>query len=62
MFGEMLGIWVQTAIEKLGGMEGVEQLNLVEVGPGSGIMMTDMLRTLQQFNPKLEKFSINLID
>lgn len=47
MFGEMLGIWVQTAIEKLGGMEGVEQLNLVEVGPGSGIMMTDMLRTLQ---------------
>jgi SAM-dependent MidA family methyltransferase len=55
MFGEMMGIWLMTAIrnnylkvdEATG--EAPEQselnsINLVEIGPGSGIMMSDIIR------------------
>ena len=54
MFGEMVGIWIMTAMKNYnqGGVKGIEHgqelelktLNLVEIGPGSGIMMSDIIR------------------
>ena len=42
MFGEMLGVWVATVWAGMGRPE----FNLVELGPGRGTLMTDMLRVL----------------
>ena len=54
MFGEMIGIWFITALRNYQSTEEMmnEQypklntLNIVEIGPGSGIMMSDILRVI----------------
>jgi len=58
MFGEMLGIWFMTAIRNnytppdlqestdLPPLGNLNTMNLVEIGPGSGIMMSDILRVI----------------
>ncbi|KAK9464723.1 S-adenosyl-L-methionine-dependent methyltransferase [Lipomyces arxii] len=48
MFGELIGIWFITqwlALDK------PEKVMLVELGPGRGTLMADMLRTFQSFEP-----------
>ncbi len=42
MFGEVLGLWAIQSWKDLGSPETV---NLVELGPGRGVMMSDILRT-----------------
>lgn len=45
MFGESLGIWcVQAMQNNYGGQD--KPFSIVEVGPGSGLMMEDILRTV----------------
>lgn len=45
MFGESLGIWVTAAMQNNFG--GADQAHsVVEIGPGSGLMMSDVLRTM----------------
>ena len=45
MFGESLGIWVIQAMQNVyGGTE--NPLTITEIGPGSGLMMCDILRTV----------------
>lgn len=54
MFGEMIGLWLMTAVRNYATPEEIEQnsplmqrfntFNIVEIGPGSGIMMSDVLR------------------
>ena len=54
MFGEMVGIWLLTALRNYGEAhaddasspvpEALQSINLVEIGPGTGLMMCDMLR------------------
>jgi len=58
MFGEMLGIWLLAAIRNnytpadlqdspdLPPLGALNTLNLVEIGPGSGLMMSDILRVI----------------
>lgn len=48
MFGESLGIWMVAALQNnYGGLATPkERFNIVEIGPGSGTMMSDILRTL----------------
>ena len=48
MFGESLGIWMVAALQNnYGGLQNPkERFNIVEIGPGSGLMMSDILRTL----------------
>jgi NADH dehydrogenase [ubiquinone] 1 alpha subcomplex assembly factor 7 len=48
MFGESLGIWMVAALQNnYGGLANPkERFSLVEIGPGSGLMMSDVLRTL----------------
>ena len=43
VFGECLGLWVVQSWEDLGRPE---SFNLVELGPGRGVMMADMLRVV----------------
>lgn len=40
----------------------LKSINLVEIGPGTGIMMCDVLRTLKQFTGNLRNVHINLIE
>ncbi len=42
MFGEILGAWVHEVWTRLGSPE---RLRLLELGPGTGVLMADMLRT-----------------
>ena len=54
MFGEMVGIWLLTSFRNYDSAhkedagspvpEALQSINLVEIGPGTGIMMSDMLR------------------
>jgi SAM-dependent MidA family methyltransferase len=51
MFGEMIGLWLLTGLRNYNKEEELKNempilnsLNLVEIGPGSGIMMSDILR------------------
>lgn len=44
MFGEVLGLW---CIQSWKDMGSPARIQLVELGPGRGIMMSDMLRTAQ---------------
>ncbi|KAI8147920.1 S-adenosyl-L-methionine-dependent methyltransferase [Fennellomyces sp. T-0311] len=46
LFGEMTGIWYLTEWMRLGKPK---KTQLVELGPGRGTLMSDMLRTLKQF-------------
>lgn len=42
--------------------EALKTINLVEIGPGTGIMMCDILRTLNQFTGNLRNVQVNLIE
>lgn len=58
MFGEMLGLWIMSAIRnnytpeaerdspELPPLGRLNTVNLVELGPGSGLMMSDILRVI----------------
>ena len=46
MFGESLGIWILTALQNNYGGFFDRGFTITEVGPGSGLMMVDMLRTV----------------
>jgi NADH dehydrogenase [ubiquinone] 1 alpha subcomplex assembly factor 7 len=61
MFGESLGIWAIAALQntyKNPTKNPVRPFNLVEVGAGSGIMMSDVLRTIEQFMPGLKGMDV----
>lgn len=42
--------------------ENLQSINLVEIGPGTGQMMSDILRTIKQFTGNLKNVHVNLID
>jgi SAM-dependent MidA family methyltransferase len=44
MFGELVGVWAASAWELLGRPR---ELRLVEMGPGDGTLMGDILRTVR---------------
>lgn len=60
MFGEMIGIWVvaqwQTSMGK------PKKLNLVELGPGRGTLMADLIRGTRVFREFSAALSINLVE
>ncbi|CDW71486.1 UNKNOWN [Stylonychia lemnae] len=76
MFGEMIGLWLMTAIKNY--QEGpdsqeiqsvdimqqkeLQTINIIEIGPGSGIMMSDIIRTMSQFTGNLKNVQINMIE
>ena len=54
MFGELLGIWIIDFCSKLN----VSIINLVELGPGKGTLINDILRVIS--NQKLKKIKVSL--
>lgn len=59
MFGEVLGLWCIQSWKDMGSPPRVE---LVELGPGRGIMMSDILRTAKLDPAFFEALSVTLIE
>ena len=59
MFGEVLGLWVIQCWKDMGSPGG---FNLVEMGPGRGIMMSDMLRAINLAPDCMDNMSVYLIE
>lgn len=59
LFGEMLGAWIVDAWTKIGVPQ---SFALVEVGPGRGTLMADMLRVIEKVLPCFNALSIHLVE
>ncbi|MDE1991922.1 MAG: class I SAM-dependent methyltransferase [Rhizobiaceae bacterium] len=60
LFGEMIGIFMVHAWQRHGTPSGVR---LVEIGPGRGTMMSDMLRVIGKLAPQLyDVMSVHLVE
>ena len=59
MFGEVIGLWCIQTWQDLGKPETVQ---LIELGPGRGIMMSDILRVAQLDKDFLKAVSITLVE
>lgn len=59
IFGEMIAIWLVREWHLIGAPKDVI---LVELGPGTGIMMLDILNSLKKFEDLYENLSVNMIE
>lgn len=59
MFGEMIGIWVICAWEQL---QYPSNVNLIELGPGRGVLMKDILRSTSNVKNFHSALNISLCD
>lgn len=59
MFGEMTGVWAVCLWEMMGQPK---EVNLVELGPGRGTLMADLLRGTSKFKNFTNSLSIHLVE
>jgi NADH dehydrogenase [ubiquinone] 1 alpha subcomplex assembly factor 7 len=59
MFGELLGVWAATAWELMGRPD---EVRLIEMGPGDGTLMGDILKTLRHAPGFLEAADVWLVE
>ncbi len=59
MFGELIGVWTAATWAQLGGPK---RFRLVEMGPGDGTLMSDILRTARLVEGFLEAADIWLVE
>lgn len=59
VFGELLGLWCLEAWQRLGSPK---QFRLIELGPGRGTLMSDLLRSLALMPDCLAAASIHLVE
>ena len=59
MFGELIGLWCAVTWQ---GMGSPAPLRLVELGPGRGTLMRDVLRAARAVPPFLAAASVHLIE
>jgi NADH dehydrogenase [ubiquinone] 1 alpha subcomplex assembly factor 7 len=59
LFGECIGIWVMLAWEAMGSPPA---FNLIELGPGRGTLMLDVLRTLKTVPACLNAAQVHLVE
>jgi NADH dehydrogenase [ubiquinone] 1 alpha subcomplex assembly factor 7 len=58
-FGELIGLWIATAWQEAGRPQG---FNLIELGPGRGQLMADLLRVTTNVPGFLEAASLHLVE
>src|SRR5690606_6907285 len=59
LFGEMIGVWVMMTWEKMGKPD---KIQIIELGPGRGTLMRDILRTLHVMPELQEKLQVHLVE
>ncbi|KAJ4974820.1 hypothetical protein NE237_007994 [Protea cynaroides] len=59
MFGEMIGVWVMCLWEQMGQPD---KVNLVELGPGRGTLMADLLRGASKFEKFTKSLNIHMVE
>ncbi len=59
LFGEMIGIWLLSMWELQGQRP---QVNLIELGPGKGTLMADILRVSRQFPAFMDALQVHLVE
>ncbi len=59
MFGELIGIWIYKTWQDLGSPS---PFNLIEIGPGNGTLMRDILRATGKLPRFLQAARINLVE
>ena len=59
MFGEMVGIWCVSTWESMGKPE---KIRLVELGPGRGTLMHDILRVASRFSGFHQALELHLVE
>ncbi|KAK4603951.1 hypothetical protein RGQ29_012458 [Quercus rubra] len=59
MFGEMVGVWAMCLWEQMGQPN---KVNLVELGPGRGTLMADLLRGASKFKNFTESLQIHMVE
>ncbi|CAK9180379.1 unnamed protein product [Ilex paraguariensis] len=59
MFGEMVGVWVMCLWEQMGQPN---RVNLVELGPGRGTLMADLLRGASKIKKFTESLHIHMVE
>jgi SAM-dependent MidA family methyltransferase len=59
VFGEILGLWVADRWQRLGGPE---PIHLVELGPGRGTLMADMLRAIKVLPPLGRAVEVHFVE
>jgi NADH dehydrogenase [ubiquinone] 1 alpha subcomplex assembly factor 7 len=59
MFGELIGLWCVAAWQQMGSPEAV---NLAELGPGRGTLMSDALRAARMVPEFIAAASVHLVD
>ncbi|CAH9091962.1 unnamed protein product [Cuscuta epithymum] len=59
MFGEMIGVWAMCLWEQMG-QPG--KVNMVELGPGRGTLMADLLRGTSKFKNFTEALHLHLVE
>lgn len=59
MFGEMLGIWCLLTWQAMGQPF---PLQILELGPGRGTLMCDLLRSLEKLHPNFETISVHMVE
>ncbi|WP_232295888.1 class I SAM-dependent methyltransferase [Candidatus Neoehrlichia procyonis] len=59
LFGEIIAVWVLYSWEQIGSPS---KFALVELGPGRGTLMSDVIRILKQFDRCFKSLSIHLVE
>jgi NADH dehydrogenase [ubiquinone] 1 alpha subcomplex assembly factor 7 len=59
MFGELIGVWLATVWQQMGGPENIR---LIELGPGRGTMMVDALRAAKKVPAFLSAIVLHLVE
>jgi len=59
MFGEIIGIWCMQCFELMGKPQGFD---LIELGPGRGTLMSDLLRAARAMPEFLQRVRIRLVE
>ncbi|KAK3015296.1 hypothetical protein RJ639_006934 [Escallonia herrerae] len=59
MFGEMIGVWAMCLWEQMGQPT---KVNLVELGPGRGTLMVDLLRGSSKFKNFIQSLHIHMVE